>query len=220
MNAFAPHLETLPDAQRRILPHFRAVCELGFVLYGGTALALRLGHRVSIDFDFFCERPLDRGRIESLPILREATIFQDEPDALGVVIGNDSDAVKISFFGEITFGRVGTPQRTTDGSIDVASIDDLFATKLKVLLQRVEAKDYLDIVALIESGASLERSLGAARSLYGRVFEPAEALRALTYFEAGDLSPLTPEKRRLLEARVAACGPIPEVAIVSRKLAA
>ncbi|WP_373321508.1 nucleotidyl transferase AbiEii/AbiGii toxin family protein [Rivihabitans pingtungensis] len=34
--------------------------KLGFVLYGGTAIALRLGHRESVDFDFFSDRPLDR----------------------------------------------------------------------------------------------------------------------------------------------------------------
>jgi hypothetical protein len=53
------------------------------------------------------------------------------------------------------------------------------ATKLKVLLQRVEAKDYQDIAALIKAGVSLERGLAAARELYGHRFQPSESLKTL-----------------------------------------
>jgi hypothetical protein len=50
MSIFLPtHMEILPPAQR-----------LGFVLYGGTAIALRLGHRSSVDFDFFTADPLKK----------------------------------------------------------------------------------------------------------------------------------------------------------------
>ncbi len=218
MKTFPTHLETLPDAQRALLPKLRAIGELGFTLYGGTALALRLGHRVSIDFDFFSERKLDRTAIDRLVVLNGAGVFQDESDAFGAVVGDDLGGIKISLFGEISFGRVGVPERTADGNLEVASIDDLFATKLKVLLQRVEAKDYLDIVALLEHGASLERGLAAARALFGKAFQPAESLRALTYFAEGDLLSLSSDNRRLLESRVAACGELPELAIVSSRL--
>ena len=51
-----PHLDVLPGAQRRLWPELRHTPP-EFVLYGGTALALRLGHRQSIDFDFFSSRP-------------------------------------------------------------------------------------------------------------------------------------------------------------------
>lgn len=218
MNAFVPHLETLPDAQRDLLPKLRNVCELGYTLYGGTALVLRLGHRESVDFDFFSDAPLDRKAIERLEVFGPSSIFQDEPDALGFLVGADADAVKISLFGKISFGRVGEPDRTADGNLVVASIDDLFATKLKVLLQRIEAKDYLDIVALLESGATLERGLAAARSLFGSAFAPAESLRALTYFEEGDLRALRADQRTFLETKVAACRTLPVLPIVSRRL--
>jgi len=52
MQAFLPHLDVLPAAQRRLWGELAAVPE-GFVLYGGTALALHLGHRKSLAFDFF-----------------------------------------------------------------------------------------------------------------------------------------------------------------------
>ena len=48
------------------------------------------------------------------------------------------------------FGRVGTPEVTVDSTLQVASLDDLMATKLKVILQRAEAKDYRDLAAMIQ----------------------------------------------------------------------
>jgi hypothetical protein len=53
---FPPKLNTLPPAQRAIWP-LLAEIPRHFVLYGGTAVALRLGHRVSVDFDFFAAVP-------------------------------------------------------------------------------------------------------------------------------------------------------------------
>jgi Nucleotidyl transferase AbiEii toxin, Type IV TA system len=52
------HLDILPAPQRRLWADLDAVPSR-FVLYGGTAVALRLGHRASIDFDFFTSQPLD-----------------------------------------------------------------------------------------------------------------------------------------------------------------
>ena len=124
----------------------------------------------------------------------------------------------MSFFGEIGFGRVGIPELTDDNVALVASIDDLFGTKLKVLLQRVEAKDYYDIAALIESGASLGRGLAAGRAIFGRTFQPSEALKALSYFEGGDLPTLGSETRRTLQEQVRRVGDLPALSIVSSTL--
>ena len=52
-----PRLDILPFEQRRLWPNLSEVPK-HFVLYGGTAIALRLGARQSVDFDFFTERPL------------------------------------------------------------------------------------------------------------------------------------------------------------------
>ena len=68
---FAPRKEILPAAQQRLWPELHPAIALGFVLYGGTAIALRLGHRTSVDFDFFCERPLDRNAMSAaLPFMQ------------------------------------------------------------------------------------------------------------------------------------------------------
>lgn len=80
---FAPHLSIPPAAQRRLWPALGQAAGLGCVLYGGTAIALRLGHRASIDFDFFSGTSLSRPALaEALPFTRHATVLQDERDAL------------------------------------------------------------------------------------------------------------------------------------------
>ena len=62
---FKPRMDMLPPAQRRLWPELRRAPGLGFTLYGGTAIALRLGHRTSVDFDFFSDKPLDRDAIQA-----------------------------------------------------------------------------------------------------------------------------------------------------------
>ena len=54
---FNPCFEILPSAQKNLWPELAGVPP-HFVLYGGTALALRLGHRVSVDFDFFSSKTI------------------------------------------------------------------------------------------------------------------------------------------------------------------
>jgi hypothetical protein len=198
------------------------MADLGFALYGGTAIALRLGHRASLDFDFFTERALDRSSLEELlPFLRTAQVLQETPDTLTVLASSeraDQQPVKFSFFGTIPFGRVGEPQWTADGMVQVASFDDLLATEVKVLLQRIEAKDYLDVAALLGNGVSLARGLAAARTLFGPAFQPSECLKALVYFEGGDLKSLSEITRHLLIHAASAVGDLPSVPIVDMQL--
>ena len=58
MKTFQPRLGILPPSQRALWPKLVAVRER-FILYGGTALALHLGHRASVDFDFFSFQPFE-----------------------------------------------------------------------------------------------------------------------------------------------------------------
>ena len=196
---------------------------MGFVLYGGTAIALRLGHRASVDFDFFTDQPLNRTALSaSFPFLHRATLLQDTPDSLTALVPPstpEDQHVKISFFGTLSFGRVGEPELTADEILQVAALDDLMATKLKVILQRIEAKDYQDIAALIRAGVSLSHGLAGARALYGPAFQPSESLKALVYFEGGDLYCLTQDERALLIATASSVRTLPSVTIRSHELA-
>ncbi len=219
---FSPRLEILPPEQRRLWPSLGPVAGLGLVLYGGTAIALRLGHRPSVDFDFFTEASLDRGAINAaLPFLARATVVQDQPEAWSLLVpstGGEHSHVKVSFFGTFGFGRVGQPERTDDGALLVASLADLMATKVKVVLQRAEAKDYRDIASMVGAGLSLADGLGAARALFGESFQPSESLKALAFFGDGDLSTLSRAERATLVEAVAAVRSLPEVPVVSRRL--
>ncbi len=172
MNKFKPCMDVLLPAQRHLWLVLGNTKNLGFVLYGGTAIALRLGHRDSIDFDFFSEKPLDREAIKAaFPFMEQATTLQDQGNAWVVLVPDGGaeregrEHVKVSFFGAIAFGRVGEPGFTDDGVLQVASFEDLMATKVKVVLQRAEAKDYRDICAMLNAGVSLSYGLSSARLL-------------------------------------------------------
>ena len=218
-----PCMDILPIAQQRLWPELRPSINLGMVLYGGTAIALRLGHRYSIDFDFFTEKTLDKNKLQTVfPFIQRSTVLQDEPNAYTVLVPYGETAeqhVKVSFFGAIDFGRVGVPDITEDGALQVATLDDLMATKVKVILQRAEAKDYRDISAMVKAGVSLSKGLATARKMYGNTFQPSESLRALVYFEDGDLGTLTNDEKETLIAAASAVRDLPHIEIASRVLA-
>lgn len=219
---FKPCFDILPSAQKRLWPELRNAQHLGFTLYGGTAIALRLGHRDSIDFDFFSENPIDREAIRAaFPFMGKAETLQDQGNTWVVLAPSghpEEKGVKVSFFGTIAFGRVGEPDFTDDGILQVASFADLMATKVKVVLQRAEAKDYRDVAAMVNAGVSLSHGLASARRLYGPNFQPSESLKALVYFNDGDLNTLTANERNTLTEAVKLVGELPDVALRSKSL--
>ncbi|MHB8092527.1 MAG: nucleotidyl transferase AbiEii/AbiGii toxin family protein [Syntrophales bacterium] len=223
MDSFVPQMRILPPSQQTIWASLTFASKSGFVLYGGTAIALRLGHRQSIDFDFFSDQPLDRaGLYKSLPILENATVIQDTPDSFGVLVPVNVSAalqyVKLSFFGNIAIGRIGEPEVTADGVMVVASLADMMAHKLKVIMQRIEAKDYRDIAVMLKHGMLLDEALAGAGALFGKTFQPSESLKALVYFEGGDMDTLSGEERAILVSAVKKVKKIPLSAIRSRFL--
>jgi hypothetical protein len=212
------HTDILPAAQREIWPQLAPTAALSFVLYGGTAVAIHLGHRASVDFDFFRSEPLDKKVLRTaLPFLADAAVLQDEIDTLAVSAGTASGPVRLAFFGDIGFGRVGEPMPTGDGTLCVASLDDLLATKLKAILDRAEARDYRDIAAMLRHGASLEFGLGAFKTLFKS--EPATVLRAIGFFDDGDLRSLALADRETLVAARDRVRDVPAVPLVSERLA-
>jgi hypothetical protein len=195
---------------------------LGFVLYGGTAVALRFGHRQSVDFDFFSDRPWDEKALRAgLPFLSRSQVLDQPLDTLTILtpVGDEGGGhVKVSFFGGICFGRVGDPSVTSDGTLWVASAMDLLALKLAVILKRAEMKDYLDIAALLRSGLALEAGLSATSALYGGEFQPSAALRALVYFEDGDIASLPVKDKEFLIRAAGAVRDLPSPPPLTRSL--
>jgi hypothetical protein len=207
-----PKLGVLPPAQREIWTRLAPAPQLNFVLYGGTAVALHLGHRESLDFDFFRSESLDKGQIRAaFGFIDGAAILQDAPDTLVVVAEMPSGPVKISYFGNIGFGRVNDPLQTRDGILLVASLDDLMATKLKATLDRAEAKDYRDIAEMISAGVSLPAGVSAFRSMFNG--EPSQVLRSIGYFGDGDLDTLARTDQDILRNARDRVGKLPDVVV-------
>ncbi len=197
MQPFQPHLQVLPPAQQKLWPELAEVPR-HFVLYGGTALALRLGHRSSVDFDFFTsESFIPDDLLRSIRPLHGGKILQNVSQTLTLSI-HRGEEVKLSFFGGLALGRVGEPQITPDGVLKVASLLDLAGMKAAVITQRAESKDYLDLLALVEAGTGLPQAMAAAASIYGNQYNPAVTLKSLTYFGDGDLYRLTTQQQNQL----------------------
>jgi hypothetical protein len=208
MTVFQPNLAVLPENQRQLWPMLEFVPR-SFVLYGGTGLALRLAHRQSVDFDFFSATGFEPEALHrELSFAREVDVLQKSVNTLTI---RTAAGVRLSFFGGLTFGQVDWPERCAGNGIFVASLRDLLATKLNTVYQRAESKDYLDIDAALRAGISLAIGLGCARAIYRNSFNPMLPLKALTYFEDGDLRTLPPETRRRLAEAVAALAAIPSV---------
>lgn len=188
-----PQLEILPPPQRAFWDEHASSVPDGWVLYGGTAIALRYGHRSSIDFDFFSDSELDEDALRrSVPPLRDGTVLARRSNTLTVAASVGGDEVQLSFFGAVGFGRVGEPDRIPD-KFPIASPLDLLATKLKVLLQRIEPKDYLDVEVLLREGLSLNQGVSAALALFPDQINPLDIVKAVGWFEEGDLDTQLPE---------------------------
>ena len=94
------------------------------------------------------------------------------------------------------------PQPAPDTGLRVAALLDLAGTKISVVQMRAEAKYYIDIDAILASGSlDLATALAAGVALYGGGFNPQVTLKALTFFDDGDLPALPAAVRaRLVDA--------------------
>lgn len=202
---FKPNLSILPPPQLRLLPELDATPEM-FTLYGGTALALRLGHRVSVDFDFFSNQPFDPDELySSIPYLEGTERIQVSTNTLTCRIVRQDAPVLVSFFGALGFGQVEQPERPTGYAFFVASLLDIAGTKIAVVQKRAEVKDYLDIDALLLHGINLPSVLAAGKVVYGEAFNPFISLKALSYYD--DIPSLPAEVRQRLMVAIATIDP-------------
>lgn len=77
-------LDILPSEQAKLYPFLQQITDLGFMLFAGTAIALQLGHRQSVDFDFFHEQDISRLQFNLLHLegLESHYVLQNTPDTL------------------------------------------------------------------------------------------------------------------------------------------
>ncbi len=193
-----PNLLHFSEGQRILWPELEATPE-EFTLFGGNAIAIRFGHRSTADFDFFCRSAFDPENLyKRTPYLMGSEILQIGPNTLVCSVMR-GEPVKVSFFGLPDFGTVGTPEIVEGPGIKVSPVLELAGTKTSVIQKRAASRDYLDLDLLIaHGGVELRDALLAGRKLYGPIFNPHIALKALSFFQDGDLPSLPSEVRERL----------------------
>jgi hypothetical protein len=149
----------------------------GFYLAGGTALALQIGHRLSVDFDLFRNEPITPSlfpRVErAFPF--PATPLVNNADELTVVL----NGVKVTFL-NYPF-PVLDPFEIYDG-LPLLSVREIAATKAYTIGRRGSYKDYVDLYyVLAERHTTLLEIIANAEKKFGDAFNARQFLEQLVY---------------------------------------
>ncbi len=141
------HYNILDTERRALLPTLAGVRGHGFYLAGGTALALQLGHRDSVDFDFFCANPFDTAdllhALESLLAGHTITRTQEERNTLSILIDS---GVRASF---MTYPYPLVAPHVETEYFPLASMKDIGCMKLGAIVSRATYKDYVDLYYIL-----------------------------------------------------------------------
>lgn len=125
-------------------------------------------------------------------------VIQKAKDTLSCLVDRGGP-VQVSFFGFPGLHQLEPPLVVPSNGVPVAALIDLAGMMAAVVQKRAEARDYLDLDALFESGSvDLTKALAAARYIFRAAFNPLITLKALSYFEDGNLDTLPAAVRRRL----------------------
>jgi len=170
------HYEVLDEKRRALLPALGAF-KKDFYLAGGTALALQIGHRISIDFDFFTEGDFETAvlyeRVQAAlgPVPRT----QEASRTLGIIAQDD---VRMSFLGYAY--PLLEPCVETE-YLRLASLLDIGCMKLGAIVSRAELKDYVDLFFILSRVTLLDLISGLAKKT--PTLDRNLVLKALVSFE-------------------------------------
>jgi hypothetical protein len=182
------HPEILSEVQRTALEGTVALTDgLGFYLGGGTAVALRLGHRRSEDFDWFRPESLGDPFVLAARLRETAAGFDVTGMDRGTLHGVTS-GVRISLL-EYPYPLLSPAERWLEGGCRVASLEDLACMKLAAVAQRGSRRDFVDIHGVIEAGLTMEEMFDAYRRKYSTK-EIGHVLRGLVYFDDAEGEPM------------------------------
>lgn len=183
----AVHREILTAEQQALLPALAALATAQrYYLAGGTALALHLGHRESVDFAFFADAPTARG-----PSV-EALVRGSFPAATTTEVGLDTwngavEGVKVSCC--VYPYRLLDPLRSwAPAGLQLAGLRDLTAMTLAAVAQRGHRKDFIDLDFLLARGTRLTEMASWYREKYGLV-DVMPLRTGLAYFDDADAEP-------------------------------
>lgn len=172
-------LHTLPATARQLLAGLgRAPWMDVFYLAGGSAAALHLGHRVSIDLDFFSEQQYEvESLVQPLQALGRLVVQQQSP---GTMVGR-LEEVPISFF---TYPYPLLEETAVVDGVRIADLLDIALMKIVAIGQRGRMRDFVDLYFICRTGWTLDELLRQIPKKYSTVSYPSyHLLRALTYFD-------------------------------------
>jgi len=182
------HREVLPGAQQAVLGELGPGADrLGFYLGGGTAVALRTGHRRSVDLDWFTERAIADPLHLASELRRSGLPCEVESVDKGTLHATVR-GIRVSFL-EFPYSSLRDPERIDELGCRLAAEEDLVCMKLAALAGRGAKKDFIDVYALGRSGFSL----GEMLKLYQSKFETLDVghvIMSLTYFDDARLEPM------------------------------
>ncbi len=171
------HLETLKPEAKELFTYIQSF--KSFYLAGGTAIALQIGHRISVDFDFFSDQPIAKTLLFS--------VKAKFPDSFSVNVSvNDSsqltlfaNGVKLSF----TYYPFARIEPLIDG-FSMLSLRELAATKAYTIGRRGEYKDYIDMYFLLQGRhITLAELIKLAKLKYQNDFNDRLFLEQLIYLD-------------------------------------
>jgi len=170
----------LTPNQLDLLPLIREFSK-GYYLVGGTAIALQIGHRRSVDFDLFTQDKIKKNSlkrvIENYHYRASQILFEDS-EQLHLVVHD----VKITFF---SYPYRIEASVTFDKSIKMPDLLSLAAMKAYALGGRAKWKDYVDLHVLLKDHFSLAQISGKARDIFGAYYNEKLFREQLCYF--GDI---------------------------------
>ena len=178
---------TLSVEQTAVLERLRELLERRcFVLAGGSGLGLLLGHRISLDLDFFSSEVFAPEQL--LAELREVVSVQRIMQMARGTLTVQADGAKLSFFHHVAT-ELAKPLDVA--GIQVAAIDDLAAMKLLAIAGRGARKDFVDLYMLCSGPTSLPGALDAFDRKYrDQGYDRYHLLRSLTFFRDAEQDPM------------------------------
>ena len=173
------HRKTIAAPTLGILKNITAISELsGFNLAGGTSLALQIGHRISVDLDFFGNRPFETQEIlDLLQPVGQVRILSQSKNILVLNV----EGVKVDF---VNYRYPLIREVLQIESLRLLDLPDIAAMKLAAIAGRGRKKDFIDIYFLLK-----KYSLAQLFEFYNAKYEDGSIFmvsRSITYFDDAD----------------------------------
>lgn len=170
--------EALSEEGKKLFPSFSRLSN--FYLAGGTALALQIGHRISVDFDFFSQKEIPKNLLDELKrifVQHKFTISVDNPEELTVFLNKT----------KITFVKYPFPvirSLIEYEGVKILRVEEIGAAKAYVIGRRGDFKDYVDLFYILSEGhSSSEEIINLAEEKFQNEFNSRLFLEQLVYLE-------------------------------------